>query len=173
MRDKELYAAILGVRDPWQVVEVKLDTGGGEVRVELRSREGVRHLCPHCSQPCPGYDTRRREWRHLDTCQFKTILVADVPRISCPQHNVVQIEVPWGSPGSGFTLLMESLIIDWLAEASIAAVARLLRLSWDEVDGVMQRAVARGLKRRQVEPVAHIGVDETSFRKRHEYVTVV
>nr|WP_330178570.1 transposase family protein [Candidatus Vondammii sp. HM_W22] len=28
-----------------------------------------------------GYDSRKRRWRHLDTCQYKTILVADVPRV--------------------------------------------------------------------------------------------
>ena len=43
-------------------------------------------------------------------------------------------------------------------------------LSWDEVDGIMQRAV-RGLERREVQAPQRIGVDETSFQKRHEYVT--
>jgi transposase len=68
---------------------------------------------------------------------------------------------------------MEALIIDWLKEASIQAVARRLRLTWDQIDGVMQRAVARGLKRRTLSPMARLCVDETSFQKRHEYVTFV
>ena len=83
------------------------------------------------------------------------------------------IAVPWSDPGSGFTALFEALIIDWLREASIAAVARQLDLSWDQVDGVMGRAVRRGLLRRELDPATHLGVDETSFAKRHEYVTVV
>jgi transposase len=37
----------------------------------------------------------------------------------------------------------------------------------------MTRAVRRGLARRKLEPPRHAGVDETSFQKRHEYVTVV
>lgn len=37
----------------------------------------------------------------------------------------------------------------------------------------MQRAVARGRARRESEPLHVIGVDKTSFQKRHEYVTVV
>jgi transposase len=69
--------------------------------------------------------------------------------------------------------LFEALVIDWLREASLSAVARQLRLSWDEVDGIMARAVRRGLARRQMAPPRRIGVDETSFQKRHEYVTVV
>jgi transposase len=96
-----------------------------------------------------------------------------VPRVRCEQHGVTTMAVPWSDPGSGFTALFEALIIDWLKEASITAVARQLNLTWDQVDGVMRRAVRRGMGRRQLEAASHIGVDETSFAKRHEYVTVV
>jgi transposase len=37
----------------------------------------------------------------------------------------------------------------------------------------MERAVRRGLARRDRTPLTRIGIDETSFQKRHEYVTVV
>jgi transposase len=109
----------------------------------------------------------------LDTCQYKTVLTADVPRTNCSKHGVHQVKVPWAEPGSRFTALFECIAIDWLREASLSAVSRRLRVSWDELDGIQQRAVARGLRRRQEEPLTHIGIDETSFQKRHEYVTVV
>jgi transposase len=173
MRDKELFARILGVHAPWQVEQVELDEKGVEVRVLIRVPSGTRLACPQCGEPCPGYDTRRRSWRHLDTCQFKTFLDADVPRVTCADHGVLQVEVPWAEPGSGFTALMEALVIDWLKEASILAVARLMHLSWSQVDGIMQRAVRRGLDRRDLVPPERVGIDETSFQKRHEYVTVV
>lgn len=172
MRDRELYARILGISDPWRVVEVDLDEGGREVRVRVELSGGARLCCPRCQARAKVHDTRERRWRHLDTCQFHTILVAKVPRVSCEEHGVRQIEVPWAEPNSRFTALYEALVIDWLKETSIAAVARLLDLSWDEVAGVQQRAVKRGLARRQLEPIRVLGVDETSFRKRHRYVTV-
>jgi len=134
---------------------------------------GGQHDCPRCGKASPGYDTRRRSWRHLDTCQFKTIIIADVPRVNCAEHGVLQIDVTWAAPESGFTVLMESLIIDWLLEASISAVARRMHLTWDEIDGVKQRAVKRRLERRKLKPMRRVGVDETSFQKRDEYVTVV
>jgi transposase len=86
---------------------------------------------------------------------------------------VLQVPVPWAEKGSRFTQLFERLAIDWLLEAGRSAVKRRLRLSWDEADGIMQRAVRRGLARRKQEVVPHVGVDEKSFQKRHEYVTVV
>jgi len=172
MHDKDLYQRILGIEAPWKVVDVELDPSLGEVRVHL-AHGGVERTCPECGSACRGYDSRPRRWRHLDTCQYRTILVADVPRIECPDHGVLQICVPWGERGSRFTAMFEALVIDWLQEASISAVARQLRLSWEEVDGIMERAVRRGLSRRQRLLPVHQGVDETSFKKRHEYVTVV
>jgi transposase len=86
---------------------------------------------------------------------------------------VRQIEVPWAEAYSRFTALFEALAIDWLRETSQQAVARRLGLSWAEAHGIMERAVRRGLDRRGQEVVAYLGVDEKSFQKRHEYVTVV
>ena len=99
--------------------------------------------------------------------------MAKVPRVQCPQHRVLQLPVPWSEGRSRLTALCEALVIDWLRYATTAAVAEQLRLSWDAVDGVMQRAVQRGLQRREVRLPRRLGVDETSFQKRHEYVTVI
>lgn len=173
MRDKELYTQILGIRSPWQVADIELSVEAGEVKVYVERAPGTERRCPKCGTVCPGYDSRRRQWRHLDTCQFKTLLVADVPRVECPEHGVVTVDVPWSEPGSGFTALFEALVIDWLREASVAAVSRRLGLSWNAIDGILQRAVQRGLARRAEVAPTRIGVDETSFRKRHDYVTVV
>lgn len=174
MQDRELYARILGVVAPWQVIDVRIDLKSEEVRVQLGTKPTATLACPECSQVAPGYDTRERSWRHLDTCQFKTILVADVPRVNCPQHGVLQVHVPWAEPGSGFTALMEAIVINWiLSLASLKTVAKQLRLTWDQADGIMGRAVARGLLRRKRVTVRGIGIDETSFRRRHEYVTIL
>lgn len=52
--------------------------------------------------------------------------------------------------------------------------ARLLKLSWSEVHGVMERAVARGLARRDPNKIyEHVCMDEKSIRRGHEYVTIL
>ncbi|MBK7975726.1 MAG: ISL3 family transposase [Deltaproteobacteria bacterium] len=101
------------------------------------------------------------------------MLIADVPRSNCPEHGPLQVTVPWAEAGSRFTALFEALVIDWLHEASLSGVARQVRITWDEADGIQTRAVRRGLARRERRLPTRIGVDETSFQKRHEYVTVV
>ena len=173
MKDTILYAKILGIQDPWRVSDVELNLSIGEVIVHVELRSGTNSCCPQCNTKSPGYDSRTRRWRHLDTCQYKTILVASVPRVSCPEHGVVTVHVPWGEPGSGFTSMFESLVINWLKEASTSAVSRQMKLSWNAIDGIMQRAVKRGLARRNEHTVIDLGVDETAFKKRHDYVTIV
>ncbi len=84
-----------------------------------------------------------------------------------------QLGVPWAEDRSHFTQLFESLTIGLLHEMSIAAVARRLRSSWDEVDGIMGRAVSRGLRRRAQRQLRFIGVDEKAVKKRHHYFTIV
>jgi transposase len=172
VRDRELYARILGLPEPWVVADVELDSAGRSVLVKLSRRDGATLACPECGQTCPGYDTQPRRWRHLDTCQFQTIVEADVPRASCPEHGVRQIRVPFAGPGSHFTALFERLAIDWMTEAGRSATARQLDLSWAEADGIMQRAVDRGLARRPAQTVFTLGVDEKSFQGR-EFVTVM
>lgn len=173
MRDKDLYQQILGIRSPWRVADVELDVKGEEVTVHVALDVGADLICPKCGRSCSGYDHRSRRWRHLDTCQFRTIVAADVPRVQCPVCGVRQMAVPWAEPGSGFTALFEALVIDWLREASLSAVARRMKMSWNAVNTIMERAVRRGLLRREEVSPRRLNVDETSFARRHDYVTVV
>jgi transposase len=172
MRDFELYQAVLGLQAPWTVVNVELDVKGQQVTVTVEAGPGP-YPCPECQEPGPGYDRKRRRWRHLDTCQFTTWIQADLPRVSCPTHGVKQIAVPWAEPGSQFTAWFERLAIELLQECSVKGAAGLLRITWDEAWGIKERAVARGLSRRTRDVVAHLGVDEKAIAKGHRYLTIV
>lgn len=173
MRDTDHYSRLLGIKSPWSVSFVELDEEALTVKLFVRCDIAKRLRCPECRKECPRYDSRRRSWRHLDTMQFKTFIEAEVPRVSCPDHGILTVRVPWAEDSSRYTVLFESHVIDLLLDMSISAVARHIRLSWTAVDGIMQRAVDRGLDRRSRVAPVHLSVDETSYQKRHEYVTVV
>jgi transposase len=49
----------------------------------------------------------------------------------------------------------------------------LLGLGWEQVNGVMKRAVQRGLLRREAEPMRYVGIDEKSIARGHTYATVL
>jgi len=174
VQDRQLYEQILGITAPWHVERVELRLSEGEVHVYLGHEPGAHWRCPECNEECPLHDhDSERLWRHLDTCQYRTILHAQPPRSRCPHHGVRVVHLPWAEPHSRFTALFERLAIDWLQAASQRAVATHLGLSWDEVHGIMERAVRRGLARRKREVIGYLGVDEKSFRKGHKYLTLV
>jgi transposase len=173
MNDKELYSNILGIKPPWGVTAVKLDLPNKTVMIRVEYDKDKKVCCPECDKTGSIYDHVIRRWRHLDTCQMTTIIESDVPRVSCQDHGVKQIRVPWAESKSHFTALFEALVITWLKETSLTGVANLLRLTWDQVAGIQERAVNRGLARREEKPLINIAIDETSFQKRHEYVTAI
>ena len=153
---------------------MELKLAEGEVHVHLEHSPGVDWPCPVCGKACALYDHQpMRRWRHLDTCQYKTVLHAAPPRSQCPDHGVPTVKLPWAEPNSRFTALFEGLAIEWMKVASQKAVGQQLRLSWDEVHAIQDRAVRRGLERRKAEPVERLGVDEKSFTRGHRYFTLV
>jgi transposase len=174
VNDKKLYEQILGIVSPWHVEQVELKLDQGEILINVEGSSEV-DVCPECGKRCPRYDSSERRWRHLDTCQYQTILSAKVPRIKCGDHGVRQVRLPWAEERSRFTAMFEALVIDWLvATESIAAVAKGMRLTWDEVAGIRSRAVGRGMRRRgRASLPACVGVDETSVTRGHQYITVV
>jgi transposase len=173
MQDSELYARILGITDPWRVERVELRMERDEVHVFLGHSPDLRWACPECGTACALHDHQpERQWRHLDTCQLKTILHAEPPRTNCSEHGPRVVKLPWAEPGSRFTLLFEALAIRWLLQTCKSGMLRTMNLSWDEAHAIQRRAVARGMERRKAEPVRHLGADEKSYKKGHKYLTL-
>ncbi len=174
MQDRDLYAKLLGLEQPWEVRRVELDLPKLEVHVYV---EHVAHQwrCPDCEQEGPLYDHQpERAWRHLDTMQYTTMLHARPPRVNCSAHGPKIVRLPWADRGSRFTLLFERFAIDLLKITSVEAAGRLLRLSWKEAFGIQERAVERGLARKPAEPPVYVGIDEKAFWKGQDsYFTIV
>ena len=173
MDDRTLGATILGIAPPWDVIRVELDDSAKAVHVWLEERAGTSFTCPECQTISPLHDHVDRRWRHLDTCQYETQLHARVPRVHCATHGVKTVPVPWAAAHSRFTMLFERLAIAWLKEATPAAVARRLRLTWEETNGMVERAVRRGLARRPSMVGRRLGIDEHSYLKHFQFVTMV
>lgn len=173
MRDTQLYKVLLGVEEPWRIADVQMSVQQETITVRVELPEATRLPCPACGALRPIKDRRERQWRHLDTCQFKTLVCSPLPRTDCPGCGVKTVIPPWSRGHSRFTLLFERLAIEALLEMSIAGACRLLRISWDEADGIVQRAVGRGLERRDLSELRRISIDEKAVLKGHSYITIV
>ena len=169
------YEQLLGLIKPWKVETINLDMERLKLDISVRWEPGNNAPCPVCDKPCSVRDHREtRQWRHLDTMQFQTTIIADIPRIDCPEHGIKSIPVPWAGEHSRFTTLFERFAIDVLKGAkNLAKAKELLRLSWDQVHLIQHHAVERGLSRRTDESILHAGMDEKNFGKGHSYVSLL
>jgi len=170
----EHYSLLLGLDAAWTVSDVSLFVEENRVEI-LVTHGGGRVVCPECDARCTIADhAPERSWRHLDTMQFETKIRARTPRADCKVCGIKTIAVPWADKHSRFTLMFEAVAIEvLLACGNIKSAIGLLGITWDAAQRIMDRAVQRGLARRDLEAIEHVGMDEKSFRRRHNYVTVL
>ena len=178
MDTSRLFTAALQLREPWKVGSVDFrdgDDGRQELHIGIGFEEGSRFRCPEpgCRQDgCPVHDTRGRVWRHLNFFQYKAFIHAGVPRVTCPEHGVGTVPVPWARPGRGFTLLFEAWAVEMARHLPVGTLAGQV----DETDTRLWRSIARYVgEARDLEDytgVEAIGIDETSRKGRH-CITVV
>jgi len=174
MDTKKFYKDLLRLERPWKVERVEYSVEEQEVHVYLTDSGHKGYPCPECGRQCPVHDHQpERIWRHLATMQMSTLLHAPVPRIKCDECGVKVVNFPWSGKHSRFTLMFESWAVEVLKTCSKSDASDLLRTSWDEADGLMARAVRRGLARREEKVNEGIAIDETSSKRGHNYLTIV
>ena len=170
----EHYSLLLGLDAAWIVSDVSLSLEENRVEISLSHVAGPV-VCPECSSQCSIADhAPERTWRHLDTMQFETRLRARVPRADCKACGVKTTAVPWAGKHSRFTLMFEAFAIQVIqACGNVKNAAGLLGWDWDSVQRIMERAVERGLERRELESLRYVGLDEKSFRRGHSYLSLL
>jgi transposase len=173
MTPEELFSAALGLSQQWRVAQCRFE--GEPKRLELRLEHvpGQHFECPKCKAMCGVHDTIERSWRHLNFFQYRCELFAKVPRTWCRTDGVHQVEVPWAREGSGFTLLLEALVMLLSAEMPVEGIADLLGETDTRLWRVLIYYVEQAQAKRDWSKVRRIAVDETSARRGHRYVTNV
>lgn len=144
--------------------------------IPVKPHKSERNRCPECGRKCSGYDSLgSRRWRAPDFNGVKVFLETDQKRIFCKEHGVVIPNVEWAYRGSSFTIEFERLV-GWMSRClSKKEIAELMRIDWATVGRCVSRV------REDLEPdldgrldgLMNIGIDETSYKKGHKYMTVI
>lgn len=175
MEAKDLFTLALQLGPEWQVTACELDQQAHRLTLKLDFKVGSRFCAPGATHQLllPVHDTVQKSWRHLDFFQYQTELVARVPRVKTPAGQVVQIEVPWARPGSGFTLMMEAWAMLLCGAMPVSEAGELLGESDTRLWRLVAHYVEAAHARRDWSQVRRIMIDETSAQKGHRYVTSV
>ena len=173
MDECQLYSTLLELKLPWKVEKVSIDPEKKIVEIYIAHGKGSRLPCPVCRKECMVYDhLHERIWRDLDSIEFMTFIHASPPRISCPQHGIIEAVMPWAEKRSRFTVRFETASIRMLQNIDTYNFTEIMKLSWKQAWNIIERAVTRGRERKIGHP-SIIGIDEKSYRKGHRYITLV
>lgn len=172
--EKELFQLALNIQDPWFIDRIEFAPDEKRLDLWIDFIPGSVFECPKCGRTeCKAYDTSDKTWRHLNFFQYKCYLHCRVPRVECKECGIHQVNVPWARKKSGFTLLMDSMIVLMAQKMSISHVADLLEEHDTRIFRVIKHYVGEARGREDFSNVSTIGVDETSCKKGHRYITVV
>ncbi|MEY3105919.1 MAG: hypothetical protein RIT35_79, partial [Pseudomonadota bacterium] len=175
MNSETLFSMALGLNTPWQVKDVTFSTDD-KLRSELHLRidfvSGSRFL-DEKGNLCPVHDTVERQWQHLSFFEHTCYLHCTVPRITSSDGKVRTVEVPWARPGSGFTLLFEALALALIErETPVNRVAEILKVNPQRIWTIFNHWISNAKAADDPSALTKLGVDETSTKKGHHYVTL-
>jgi transposase len=94
-------------------------------------------------------------------------------RVDCGTCGVRVEQVPWAAQFARFTLEFEEMVAYLAQRMDRTAVRKQLGINWRTVGTIVERVVAERLDPARLDDLSIIGVDELSFRRNHQYVTVV
>lgn len=175
METTVLFTQLLNVHSPFRIESVdyrneESTSGKKSVHVYISVDTAPAHR--------PGESTikdyENRTWRHLDLFQYPCYIHCALPKYKDKATGkVTTFAAPWAKPRSGFTLLFEEFALELVKiHGCVSEVAlqlgiypqRLWRIIQEYGKQVATAEVDMGKVRR-------IGLDETSRKKGHDYIT--
>jgi len=173
MKDTELFQMALGLTPPWQVSACEFNPHEKRLDIRLDFSRGGTFCCPKCGQAeLKAYDTVEKTWRHLNFFQHEAYLTARVPRVDCGDCGIHLVDLPWARPGSGFTLLFEAMIMVLAKSMPVKTISSFVNEQDTRLWRILHHYVDEAREKADHSKVTKVGMDETSRRKGHNYVSL-
>ena len=173
---EQLFKMALGIEDPWYVNSVDFDEKLEILTIKLDFKKGSKFFYEDKEAGISGkfgaYDTVIKRWRHLNFFQHECFLEARVPRIETGKGKPRLIETPWAGKLNGFTLLFEALILKFAQCMTPNQLKKIIGVSNHKIWSIIDKYVSEMREKQDLSEVEEIGIDETSARKRHDYITL-
>lgn len=173
---EDFFNLVLDFGDEWVVKKVETDHKKHHVYLYLEYVSDYFEDPDTCEKVSLYDHCELREWRHLDILHYKTYVRCRIPRVKCKDGKIKHIAIGWAGKHDRHSYHFEIKVIDLLlATKNQTKTAEFMNCSFRLVNRIMHRSVERGIKRRDIckVPFEHISLDEKSFKKGHEYVTVL
>lgn len=175
MKSATLFSQAIGLQSPWQVNDIAFvsdETKKNELHIYIGFSLGSL-FTDNAGIACTVYDTIERKWQHLNFFEHTCFLHCAVPRIKTSDGKVTTVAVPWARPGSGFSLLFEAFVMALIErEMPVNGVAEMVDVYPQRVWTIFNHWVNEARESDTPSTITKLGVDETSTKKGHHYVTL-
>ena len=170
----DLLNKLLDLGEDWVVKDIVVNSNFKEIDIFVEYAKATG-ICPVTKEESKIYDLRpTRRFRHLDLFEYKTYINACLPRVINKRSEVNTIELSWAGDRVGYTYLFECRVIEALKMSkNQTKTSDFFDTTFDIVHGIMQRAVSRGLMRRNLDGVIALGIDEKSYGNGQKYITIL
>ncbi len=161
------------MQSPWYVSGLDFSGSNKRLDINIDFEAGGLFSCPVCGTPSKAYDSTSSSWRHLDFFQHAAHLNARVPRVVCSKGcGTKRVDVPWARPGSGFTLLLEVLLLTLCKEIPVAKVGELVGEHDTRIWRMLHHHIDKARSKVDLSKVTRVGMDEASSKRGHQYITL-
>jgi len=176
MITKKVFELALHIESPWYIKEINFKEAAKTLDICIDFKKGATFFYEDSDKQIKGdfkaYDTTNKRWRHLNFFQYECYIHARVPRIKLDNNSVKLIKTPWEGESNGFSLLFEALVLQLVSNMTVLKVSKLINVSDDKLWRLLEKYIDISLLKRDLENVKAIGLDETSRKKGHNYITL-
>lgn len=175
MEQNQLFTMALGINLPWKIFSVEFNPQDKRLDIIIDFAPGSKFLLGGASSDktaYPVHDTVEKQWRHLDFFQHECYIKARTPRVKLNDGSVRLVSPPWAGKEKGFTMLFEALLMQLLKYMAVKQVETLCNVNDDKLWRMLGRYVEEARSTVDMSNVKTVGIDETSIRKGHNYVTL-
>ena len=176
MLPQDIFEQALNITGPWYIKDIDFNPESKRLDIYIDFHKGsVFHYespSKDVKDDFKAYDTQQKEWRHLSFFEHKCYLHARVPRIKINSQKIRLIKPPWSGLSNGFTLLFEALVIQLASHMPVNRVSKIINESNDKIWLLLERYITKALLNNDYSQLTAVGMDETSRRKGHDYITL-
>ena len=176
MLTQQLFELALNIKEPWYIKDIQFSAENKRLDIHIDFRKGAIFHYESAEENIQGdfkvYDTVDKQWRHLNFFEHECYLHARVPRVDITEAVKRLIDPPWSGLGNGFTLLFEALVLQLASHMPVHTVSRIVKESDYKIWTMLERYVSMALANNDYSGLKSVGMDETSRRKGHDYITL-
>ena len=167
-----LFTELLELESPFSLGSIEKEKEAGKISSMTFTIEIDTAYRPSKFHNIHSY--YEKTWQHLSLFQYPCFLKARLPVFVDKRTNKTEvIEVPWARKGSGFTLQFEEQVLDLLRLCNCKkATAQFFNIYPQRVQTIYDAYTKDRYEQRAPKVASKIGVDETSTKKGHDYITL-